>query len=469
MKKILAALLAAMMILTMVAVPTFADGENTTFTASKATAFANNEVVYTIDVANNAGMTGVTITVCYDKDVFTYKNESAVAGNIFGSAPQVGDVSDGCQFVYADATANTNNGTLITLTFEVSENAATGEYPVELIVRECIDANSKQLPTSVVAGSITVVEPKAEISEWGITLDESVTVDYYATIDAPFAGAQMQFTMNGYTLDPVDGTLVEDNVYVYSFNGVAPHRMGDDITAELVYNNDVKDSKTTSVAAYCEAVVGTPAAELGLSAKKFAALETLVANLLEYGATAQVYNDYKTNALVSEIDLSDWVELTEDDVFDFFYYENGDDGFQFTSAQMLFKDTNSLFVKVDMTAVADYPYWQLSIVNDVTGDEVIYIDYTFAAEDLAEIANLTIDGDTYIIEIKDLYANAIEDTYSMEIKTSTNGRRWNAYQFVTYSTIAYVYAMQNSANTAMADLAKALYNYGYSAMDYAAA
>lgn len=466
MKKFFAALLAVMMVLTMVVVPTFAAEGDMTFTACKTQGFKNNEVTFTIDVSNNIGMTGVIITVCYDKTVLSYvpKEESYISGEIFSSAPQVGDVSDGCQFVYADATETAKNGKLITLTFEISDTAAVDtEYPVSLIVRECIDDTNAQLTTSVVAGGITVVEPKAEISDWNIALDESVTVNYYATIDAPFAGAQMQFTMNGYTLDPVDGTLVKDNVYVYSFNGVAPHRMGDAIKADLVYNEEVKDTKTASVADYCDAIVGKTAAELGISDAKFAALETLVADLLEYGATAQVYNDYKTNALVSEIDLSDWVDIETsylEDNYLYFYEESGCDS-AITAAGVEFFDVNSLYFKFilgeGVVGTADEGDFKIEVtIGD--GDTVEYY-----IEDCELIDEAT---GTYILFTDALLATDYSAGYVIELFGLNNRGRLTSMQYIEYSVAAYVWAMQNSDNAAMANLAKALYNYGVAAEAY---
>ena len=43
---------------------------------------------------------------------------------------------------------------------------------------------------------------------------------------------------------------------------------------------------------------------------------------------------------------------------------------------------------------------------------------------------------------------------------------WNSVQKLKYSVNSYVYSMLSSENTAMVDLAKALYNYGVSAVAY---
>ena len=57
------------------------------------------------------------------------------------------------------------------------------------------------------------------------------------------------------------------------------------------------------------------AAELGMSAEKYAAMRTLIADMLEYGAKAQVYLNYKTDSLVNEgvTEQSEFVALNPED------------------------------------------------------------------------------------------------------------------------------------------------------------
>ena len=76
-----------------------------------------------------------------------------------------------------------------------------------------------------------------------------------------------------------------------------------------------------------------------------------------------------------------------------------------------------------------------------------------------------------------LYSEAVLPTefdtwYSVELCTLNSRGRWVAQQLLEYSVSSYVYYMQNQADesgnlTAMANLARALYNYGLSASELA--
>ena len=99
-----------------------------------------------------------------------------------------------------------------------------------------------------------------------------------------------------------DGTATGNlNQYAYSFRGVSPQCMGDTITATLVLNGETLATKSTSVLEYCQRLLSYSAAQLGLTEAKYAAMKTAIADLLEYGAAAQTYMNYRTDALVNGI------------------------------------------------------------------------------------------------------------------------------------------------------------------------
>lgn len=104
-------------------------------------------------------------------------------------------------------------------------------------------------------------------------------------------------TINGVKFTKEWGTLV------FKYTGINAQCMGDEITFELVYG----DSEETvisygpySVKQYVINMFGKTAEELDITEDKFTQLKTLLSDMLVYGAEAQRYMDYKTDALVTE-------------------------------------------------------------------------------------------------------------------------------------------------------------------------
>jgi len=99
----------------------------------------------------------------------------------------------------------------------------------------------------------------------------------------------------------IEGEL-KNGKYVISFKDVAPQRMGDVVKATAY--EPTKDTAGTpleemsngkysnySIKSYCESTIGTT---------ENASLKTLLVDLLNYGAAAQNYKNYKTDALVNK-------------------------------------------------------------------------------------------------------------------------------------------------------------------------
>lgn len=102
------------------------------------------------------------------------------------------------------------------------------------------------------------------------------------------------FTFKDETVTVTDYEVV-DGKYVFKFNNIAPHQMGDEITYTIsaTYNGEVVSSpeKTYSILKYCQSTL----ADANAADK----VKTLVTDLLNYGAAAQTYMKYNTDALVN--------------------------------------------------------------------------------------------------------------------------------------------------------------------------
>lgn len=276
----------------------------------------------------------------------------------------------------------------------------------------------------------------AKITSADMTLDESISIRYYAEISgSKYETKQMTFVMNDRTVT-VGGALTENtdrSEYVFVFDGVAPQNIGDNISATLVLNGKNCATKTDyTIAEYLKNISKKTASS---------ALKTLVADILEYGAAAQLYVGYKTDALVN----ADNSGMTEFTVLTSAYEKElsaSTSDIALVAAGINFANVNRLYYKVKATSVSG--------VSIRIGDE----SYT----------KLESSGEYYIV-----YTNAVAPTYFDTVYTVELQVNGSTVQTLKYSVAAYVYSMQNNTDNAnMAGLAKALYNYGVAARAYAA-
>ena len=116
------------------------DNSMSLLSVSGRTAKAGGTVSVTISLANNPGIAALAFRVSYPKGAMTL--ESAVAGGLFGSATL--NTSTG-MFLFDNAADVTENGTLLTLTFKVSDMAALGEYRISVEIISCNNAAEERV------------------------------------------------------------------------------------------------------------------------------------------------------------------------------------------------------------------------------------------------------------------------------------------------------------------------------------
>ena len=109
-------------------------------------------------------------------------------------------------------------------------------------------------------------------------------------------------------LEPVQ---TSGGFYYFDYSGIYPQKMAEEFTLTLLDGDTVFASAlptTYSVMEYADALYNATAEELGYTAAKKAALDTLLADMLTYGGAAQVYKDYDVENLADELD---WVASTK--------------------------------------------------------------------------------------------------------------------------------------------------------------
>lgn len=292
----------------------------------------------------------------------------------------------------------------------------------------------------------------SEISTASLNLGTDLTVNFYATLSAERTSAQMRFTMNGKTVT-VDGVSADNDMYKYAFKGINPQCMGDTILAELIFEDQVIDSLEYSIRSYCDKVFAMEYTELGMTETKYNALCVLLADLLEYGAESQIYNGYKTDALVNEgiSGKSEFSHVLQSDSK--LVTAKTVEGVAFKSVTLRFDKSNQIYF---LFSAPDVSKAQILVVAD-SGNAVLY-----SGSDFTEYS-----GTTYMIGTEDINATNYDDVYTAVLLYDGE-----VVQSFNYSVASYIYSKQNQMSEGVlsniARLSRALYNYGKAAEAYAA-
>ena len=153
MKKTLIALLLVALLTVIIAPAALAAG-SAEVSVSSATVLPGDEVTLVVSIANNPGVGSGKFVVEYDSSVLTLV--ALEAGEVMGTASFTNLPANLINF--ARTTNYTKDGVLFTATFKVAANAANGEYPVKVVVKNLNSANkgNPAVVTTVVAGKVTV-------------------------------------------------------------------------------------------------------------------------------------------------------------------------------------------------------------------------------------------------------------------------------------------------------------------------
>jgi len=123
-----------------------------------------------------------------------------------------------------------------------------------------------------------------------ISVNYAVTKESMAEYDSFYLEVQIPHKENTLRIDPVE----KDSYYYFTLEGITAVQMGDELTATLYMEKDGKTyyqtPDTYSIAKYAYAQLSKDGAS--------PQLKTLCAELLRYGAKAQIFKNYRTDALV---------------------------------------------------------------------------------------------------------------------------------------------------------------------------
>ena len=135
--------------------------ENACIAAGSVSGKPGDIVKVPVTVYNNPGIVGAHLYAKYDASVLTLAGIEGkdFAGMEFGPLNQSGSVS----MIWLDAinANNTQNGVLAELTFVINENAAAGEYAVEVVCsdsNEIFNSDLQAVPFEFYNGTVTIEE-----------------------------------------------------------------------------------------------------------------------------------------------------------------------------------------------------------------------------------------------------------------------------------------------------------------------
>lgn len=182
--------------------------------------------------------------------------------------------------------------------FNVNTSAlAAGDHVLKLYATASDLSGSGDTAFELVEIPFKVVDFK--FSAVNVSLAPGAVTDINFKINkAELEGASevsVKFLFNGEETVAVDSSEATDTVAVYKFSGISPEQIADEVTATITATygeTQLTYTKTYSVKQYCMDALGdAPAANT---------LNTLLVDLLRYGAAAQTYANYNINDLADK-------------------------------------------------------------------------------------------------------------------------------------------------------------------------
>jgi len=296
------------------------------------------------------------------------------------------------------------------------------------------------------------------ISGINCSLHSSIDVNIYAELWGDDVQAQVRFTVNG--KETVVSPVLTANGYCFRFAGITPQCIGDEIMAELILDGEVFDTKQFSVRDYVDMIFSRTAAELNISEDAFAALKTMLTDLLNYGAMAQNYVGYKTDAPVNAgITVSGTTfEVLGDEWNKSLNKSIGEAYFQ--SAAVWFDNENRMRFKFYAPEITEDNFL-VRVTDETSGKSAEYFLSDF----------ISLGNDTYSVLTDTVSVCNFHHVFTVTLVEIADDEETLIQVLSNYGINSYIYSMQNKVDgsgnlTAMANLARATCNYGISARNY---
>ena len=298
-------------------------------------------------------------------------------------------------------------------------------------------------------------KPAPVINTISLSLESSITMNFKVLKDSVSSFDDFYVTVKfGEKEEKITEYKQNGNYYVFSYKGINPQLMNDEITAVLHAKNGNKEytspQKVMSVKEYAYTMLDR------YSTEEHSKLRTLLVDLLNYGAMAQKYVGYKTDHLVNS-DLTDtqksWASKNTEDfknIRDFNFKTISNPSVQWNSCGLVLN--NSIMIRAKFSA------------KDIENKTVEFaFRNTKFIYDKNDFVN---NGDgTYYVYCNELFAHEL----SNEILITVYENGIPCSNTMRFSVESYASTVQQSSEykgTALDDLTQAMMRYGKSAVAY---
>lgn len=298
-------------------------------------------------------------------------------------------------------------------------------------------------------------KPSPVINTVSLSLESSITMNFKVLKSSlsSFDEFYMTFECGGKE-EKVTDYKETDKYYVFSYKGINPQLMNDNVTAVLHAKNKSEEytspEKIMSVREYAYTMLDR------YSGDEHAKLRTLLVDLLNYGAAAQIYAGYQTDNLVNS-DLTDvqknWAskDTTEfKNIRNLNYKTINNPSAEWKTCSLVLK--NSIMVKVKFSA-KDVENKTVEIVLKNT-------KFTYTKDDFVN------NGDgTYYVYCNELFANELSDDLLFTIYE--NGKPCSNTMLFSVESYARL-VRDNYKDKPLDKMTTAMMLYGNSAKAYGA-
>lgn len=267
-----------------------------------------------------------------------------------------------------------------------------------------------------------------------LTLTDGVIINYYVLLSEEAksdSNAYIHFTSaNGVDKKIKLSNGVKDGErYKFSL-GLRPDQMADEITAQVVYSDGTQgNSVVYSVKKYAQNVGDGDASK------------ALVDAMLKYGAFSQLYTDYNTDNLVT--DVSDYTENAVIGEEYKFKLNNDTAGIAFKGGTLQLGSAITIKIKLQLEEGAD--------IND----------YTFKCDD--KILKPEKSGEFYYIYLRNIAPQDFDEMHSFTVSDDTNT---SVLEYSAFSYMKNILDNPNSYDKKIVNLMNAMYDYNQAANAY---
>ena len=330
-------------------------------------------------------------------------------------------------------------------TVEYSNNVKAGTATVTI--------KGTGIYSGTVSKNFEIKEALYTVYGYQVAINGNFDLKYYIDLSKEAANdtdAYIEFKV-GDRIQKVKQRETSNGHYVYTCE-VPVAQIGDKVTATLYYKDKSYALTQYSVKDYLNAIVQNKDKK-----EEYGKAADIASAILNYGARAQLYFGYKTDALVNSA-LSDAQKKKVDSILaqdiknaitnkesgnlennDFKYYGDSLVCKSDTGMKLYFENKNSLSLKE------------------------IEKKYDISVKDCKKQVSKSINGNMICITINDLNATELDDNFVVQI---TN--KQNSSQSMSVSTSPYIYIKKSmdSGDAKLINLSKAMYWYSQKAMEY---